>query len=332
MNVLVGVISHAAAWVIPRSFIDQLRGDFPQHTFADAWDVGTIRQLIPDADVAFVPDVDREMLVSARRLRWIQSPSVGVGAMLYPEMVASPVVITIPRGVRSRAIAEHVLGVSVALARQFQLAIRRQVGHRWAQDELEGPTTSIITLRGRRMGIVGLGSIGSEVARLAVAFGLRVSAVRRRRIAEERLDAARGVDEVLPPERLDDLLKTADIVVLSAPQTSSTVRLIGAHELSQMRRGAYFINIARGTLVDDDALIAALRSGHLGGAALDVFADEPLNPASPYWDMPNVIVTPHTSGAMADSWASLVALFSENLRRFEAGQPMLNVVDKRAGY
>jgi phosphoglycerate dehydrogenase-like enzyme len=327
MNILVGVISHAAAWTIPRSFVDRLRRDLPQHTILEAWDTGAIRRLIPDADTAFVPDVDREMLASAPRLRWIQTPAVGIGGMLYPEMIESPVVITTARGVRARAIAEHVLGASVALARQFPFAMRRQVAHQWAQDELESSTTAIITLRGRRMGIVGLGAIGREVARLAAAFGLRVSGIRRR--VDEPIAE---IDEVLSPDRLGDLLGASDFVVLAVPQTQATTRLIGSRELAQTKRGAFLVNIARGALVDDEALIAALKSGQLGGAALDVFTDEPLPPASPYWDLPNVLITPHTSGAMADHWESLIALFSENLRRFEAGQPLLNSVDKRAGY
>jgi phosphoglycerate dehydrogenase-like enzyme len=328
MRVLLGVISPAAAWVMPRRFVDALRAEFTQHTFTDTWDFDGIRRLIVDADAAFIPNLTRDMLASAPRLRWIQSPAVGVGHMLFPEMIASPVVITCARGIRARAIAEHVIGVAIALARQLHTAIRRQAQHRWAQDELESDTSAIYTLQGLRMGVVGLGSIGCEVARLAAALGMRVSAVRRRAIHT----SATGLDEVLPPERLADLLAASDVVVLAAPHTSSTDRIIGARELAQMKPGALLVNISRGTLVDDDALVAALRSGRLGGAALDVFTREPLASESPYWDLPNVIVTPHTSGAMADYWTPLVALFSENLRRFERGEPLLNVVDKKAGY
>jgi phosphoglycerate dehydrogenase-like enzyme len=328
MKILVGVISHAAAWVIPRSLIDQLRRDFPEHTFIDTWDQEGIRRLIADADIAFVPHVDRGMLAASARLRWIQSPAVGVGSMLFPEMVASPIVITTARGIRARAIAEHVLGVSVALARQLHVAVRRQMAHEWAQDELEGPTTSIRTLQGRRIGIVGLGSIGLEVARVAAAFGMRVSAIRR------RVDLPRpdSVEDILPPERLGDLLAKSDVVVLSAPLTAATTHLIGRSEIGQMKPGALLVNVGRGKLVDDGAVVEALRTARLGGAALDVFTHEPLDPSSPYWDLPNVIVTPHTSGAMDDYWTPLVALFSENLRRFERGDPLLNLVDKSAGY
>lgn len=313
---------------MPRASVDRLRRDFPQHEFLDAWDDDTIHRLLPDVDVAFVPYMSREMLGSARRLRWIQVPAVGVGHMLSPEMIASPVVITSARGIRARAIAEHVLGVAIALARQLHVAVRRQVERRWAQDELEGATTAIRTLRGATLGVVGAGSIGLEVARVARGFGLRVIATRRRMDRPSPPE----VDDVFPPERLGDLLAASDVVVLSVPSTEATRVLIGRDELARIKRGAFLINIGRGTLVDDDAVVDALRSGTLGGAALDVFTHEPLDASSPYWTLPNVIVTPHISGAMEDYWTPLLDLFTANLRRFEAGDPLINLVDKQAGY
>ena len=329
MNVLVGVISDFEAWVMPRPFVDRLRAAFPHHTFIEAWDRDTVRRLLPDADVAFTPYVDRDVFESARRLRWVQSPAVGVGSLLFPALVQSDVVLTTARGIRARAIAEHVLGVSIALARQLNVAIRSQAGHEWAQDLIEGPgRCTVRTLLGARIGIVGLGSIGLEVARIAAPFGMRVSGIRRR--ADEALPD--GVEDVLPPERLHDLLARSDIVLLSAPLTSSTRHLIGKPELDVIKRGAFLINIGRGHLVDDEALVAALRDGRVGGAALDVFTHEPLDPHSPYWDLPNVIITPHTSGAMSDYWTPLVDLFCDNLRRFEDNQPLRNVADKHAGY
>jgi phosphoglycerate dehydrogenase-like enzyme len=178
------------------------------------------------------------------------------------------------------------------------------------------------------MGIVGLGAIGLEVANIAVPFGFRVSAIRRR----GGQPVPTGVDAVWTPDRLDDLLAQSDVVVIAAPHTPETKRLIGRAQIDRMKPGALLVNVARGKLLDDDALIEALRAGRVGGAALDVFSQEPLDPSSPYWDLPNVIVTPHTSGAMHDYWTPLVALFAENLRRFEKGDPLLNVVDKVAGY
>jgi len=328
MNILVGVISPAPAWVMPKHFVDQLRRDFPHHTFCEAWDRDAIRRLLPDADAAFTPFVDRDVFRSASHLRWVQSPAVGVGSLMFPELLASPVVITSARGIRARSIAEHVLGVTIALARKLPVAIRAQIEHRWAQDELEGASVDVRTLQGQRMGIVGLGAIGLELAKIAAPFGFRISAIRRR-VDEPKPD---GVEDVWPPDRLADLLAQSDVVVLAAPHTPETKRLIGKAELDRIKRGALLVNIARGKMVDDDAVIAALRDGRLGGAALDVFSEEPLDPSSPYWDLPNVIVTPHTSGAMQDYWTPLVALFADNLRRFECGESLRNVVDKVAGY
>jgi phosphoglycerate dehydrogenase-like enzyme len=205
--------------------------------------------------------------------------------------------------------------------------MRRQVDRVWAVEELE-LGGAVRTLSGRHMVIVGLGSIGQEVARLASAFGLRVSGVRR------QTDAPRpdGVEVVVPPGQLLQLLTTADVVVLAAPLTPATRGLLNRDALAACKRGAFLVNIGRGQLIDDEAVIAALNDGTLAGAALDVFAKEPLPPDSPYWDLPNTIVTPHVSGAMEDYWTPLVSLFAENLRRFEQGRPLLNLVDKRAGY
>jgi len=328
MNVLVGVISPAAIWVMPRQFVDQLRHDFPQHAFLEAWERDTLRRLLPDADVAFTPFVDRDLFPSLPRLRWVQSPAVGVGSLMFPELLASGVILTSARGIRARSMAEHVLGVTIALARRLPHAMRSQAAHHWAQDELEGPSSGVRILHGARMGIVGLGAIGAELAKIAAPFGFRISAIRR------RIDrpAPDGVDEVWTPDRLPDLVAKSDVIVIAAPHTPETKRLIGRRELDAVKRGAFLINVARGKMIDDDAVIEALRDGRLGGAALDVFTQEPLDPQSPYWDLPNVIITPHTSGSLQDYWTPLVALFADNLRRFESGRELVNVVDKMAGY
>jgi phosphoglycerate dehydrogenase-like enzyme len=328
MNVLVGVISPAAIWVLPRRFVDQLRADFPQHTFLDAWDRDAIRRLLPDADVAFTPFIDRDVFPQATRLRWIQSPAVGVGSLMFPALLASNVVVTSARGIRARSIAEHVIGVTIALARRLPEALRAQSAHRWAQDDLEGAGSGVRLLAGSTMTIVGLGSIGTEVARLAAPFGIRIFGIRRT-VPGPPVD---GVEEIVSLDRLHDLLAKSDIVVLSMPHTPDTKQVIGRRELDRVKRGALLVNIARGKLIDDAAVVEALRDGRLGGAALDVFTKEPLDGDSAYWDLPNAIVTPHTAGAMEDYWTPLVALFSDNLRRFEHGAPLRNVVDKVVGY
>ncbi len=281
MIILIAVFSPTAAWNLPREHVEALRRAFPQHEFQAVWDVDALRAAAPGADAAFTASLDREMLRSAPRLRWVQSPAAGVGFMLTPEMAASEVVLTNMKGVRARAIAEHVMGVTIALARQLPAAIRHQAAHVWANDALES-SGAIRTLHGRRMGIVGLGSIGLEVAKLASPFGLRVSGIRRRVAEPPPSGPGWAVDDVLPPERLLDLLGRSDVVVLSAPITTATRGLIGEAELAAMKPGALLVNVGRGRLVDDEALAAALREGRIGGAALDVFTREPLDAASPY--------------------------------------------------
>jgi phosphoglycerate dehydrogenase-like enzyme len=327
MKIVVGIVHPNQAWVLPRPFVDELRRDFPQHTFIDAWDRETLRQVLPQGDAAFAAFVDRDIVHSLTRLRWVQAPAVGVGHILSEELIASPIVLTSARGVRARAIAEHVLGMAIALARQLPLVMSRQRHHEWALDEIEA-SRLVRTLRQRQMGIIGLGSIGLEVAQAASGFGMRVWAIRKR--TDEPAPAS--VERILSPDRLSELLTSSDVIVLSAPLTPETRQLINTDTLAMMKRGAFLINIGRGKLIDDEAVAAAVRSGQLGGAALDVFTREPLDPSSPFWDLPNVIVTPHMSGAMEDYWTPLVALFAENLRRFERGDQLLNVVDKRAGY
>lgn len=328
MNVLVGVIAPGTAWVLPRHWIGALRERFPRHQFLEAWDREAIRRQLPEADVAFTPFIDQDVFASAKRLQWVQSPAVGVGSLMFPEMIASPVVVTSARGIRARSIAEHVLGVSIALARRLPHALRAQQAHRWAHEDLEGPASGVRVLQGARMGIVGLGAIGLEVARIASAFGLKVVAIRRRAAGPP----PDGLEAVMGPDRLHTLLARSDIVVLALPHTPETKQIIGRRELDVVKRGALLVNVARGKLVDDAAVVEALRDGRLGGAALDVFTHEPLGPESPYWDLANVIITPHTAGAMEDYWTPLVALFSDNLERFERGEPLVNVVDKQAGY
>jgi D-2-hydroxyacid dehydrogenase (NADP+) len=327
MHIAVGVISPNAAWVLPPRFIDELRAEFPHHAITAAWDRQALRAALLEADAAFAAFLDADLVPALSKLRWVQAPAAGVSHLISPELVASPIVLTSACGIRSRAIAEHVLGVALVLARQIHTAIHRQVNHLWSLDEIEAGG-AIRTLHGAHMGIVGLGSIGREIAALAGPFGMRVSGIRKR--IDRPLPP--GVEEVLPPDRLPVLLGRSDVVVLSAPLTEETRSLIGAETIRHVKPGALLINIGRGKLIDDDVVMAALQDGRLGGAALDVFTREPLEPASPYWDLPNVVITPHMSGAMEDYWTPLVRLFADNLRRFEAGAPLVNVVDKAAGY
>ena len=326
MLILVSIYGPVAVWNIPVDYVRRFRREFPAHTFLHATNESETRQLIPEAEVMFSSEIDRQQFALASRLKWIHSPAAGVGGMLFPEMVASPVVITNSRGVSADTMAEHTLAVTLALFRNLPLAVARQREHVWAQDE--------VSLRGNRMIagahvlVVGLGAIGCAIAARMAALGARVSGIRRRAGGS----VAEGVSQIATTNQLSAMLPEADIVVISAPHTSETQRLIGSAELAAMKRNAVLVNVSRGRLVDEAALASALQEGRLAGAALDVFEHEPLQADSPLWDLPNVLITPHTSGFRPDHWDVMTDLFAENLRRHDAGTDLLNVVDKRAGY
>jgi phosphoglycerate dehydrogenase-like enzyme len=326
MLILVSVHSPVAVWNIPGEYVSRLRREFPAHTFLHATNDAEMLALLPESDVLFSSEINRAQLGAARRLQWIHSPAAGVGGMLFDEMVAGPVVITNSRGVSADTMAEHVLAVTLAFFRNVPLAMHRQIQHVWAQDEISGRPNR--TIDGAHVVIVGLGAIGSAVARRMAALGARVTGVRRTADARGLSD----VSEMLPPSGLPRALADADVVVISAPHTRDTRGLIGAPELAAMKPDAILVNVSRGRLVDEDALAAALQQGRLGGAALDVFEREPLPPDSPLWDLPNVLITPHTSGFRPDHWDVMTSLFAENLRRYESGHGLLNLVDKDAGY
>ncbi|HJR60613.1 MAG TPA: D-2-hydroxyacid dehydrogenase [Vicinamibacterales bacterium] len=327
MKVLVGIYSPFAAWNIPAGHVARLQREFPAHRFLHAVTEADMLPLIGEAEAAYTSELRPEHFSAAPRLRWVHSPAAGVGAMLFPALIESPVVISNSRGMSADPIAEHVIGLALALFRKFPLAFRSQAVRHWAQDEAIAPPP-LRSLQSSHVLIVGLGRIGAACAWRFAALGATVSAVRR------RLDqpVPPGVGAVGAPDRLPDLLRTADLVVLTAAQTRETHGLIGEPELRAMKPDAMLINVSRGKLVDEAALARALAQGTIGGAGLDVFEHEPLDPASPLWAEPNVIITPHMSGFRPDHWDAATALFAENLRRFDAGQPLLNVVDKTAGY
>jgi phosphoglycerate dehydrogenase-like enzyme len=250
--------------------------------------------------------------------------------MLFPALIASAVQMTNSRGISADTIAEHVLAVTLASFRKLPLALQSQTARTWAQDAILA-LPPLRTIAGSEVLVVGLGSIGTATARRMSALGARVTATRR------HPDGPRPdfVQRVAAPADLLDLLRSADVVVLAAPHTRETRRLIGLRELAAMRPDAILVNVSRGTLIDEAALIAALArrpQPAIAGAALDVFEDEPLPPESPLWDLPNVLITPHMAGFRPDHWDAVTTLFSENLRRFEADRPLLNVVNKQNGY
>lgn len=330
-TILVGIYSPFPAWNIPLASVARLQDQFPHHRILHARSDDEALELVGDAEIAFMAEVRPSHLQAAGRLQWIHSPAAGVGGMLFPAMVESPVVMTNSRGISADTIAEHVLAVTLAMFRKLPLVWQSQAAKEWAQSAVLADPP-LRTIAGARALVVGLGSIGMATASRLAALGARVEAVRRRPGGPQPA----FVERVVSPEALIDVLPGADVVVLAAPQTRDTRGLIGPRELGAMRRGSLLVNVSRGKLVDEAALATALSAPPLtrtvSGAALDVFEHEPLSPDSPLWSLPNVLITPHIAGFRADHWDAVTALFADNLRRFESGQSLLNVVDKVAGY
>ncbi len=282
-------------------------------------------------------DAFDRLLARTPRLAWVHSATAGVERVLTPASRQRSLVITNARGVFSQPIAEYVLMMILAVSRRLPQLLELQRERTW--QPLEGAELADVTV-----GVVGLGSIGRAVASLATAFGCRVIATRRRSEigsasgTEVESDAqaapaeALGLDRILGPDGLPELLAESDFVVLATPLTPATENLIDAPALEAMKPGAWLINVARGRLVDEHALVRALREGQIGGAILDTFRDEPLPATSPFYGLDNVIVTPHTSWSSGRVLDRSVELFCANLRRYAVGEPLTNVVDPAAGY
>ncbi len=275
------------------------------------------------ADVLFAWSGGRDLLrpawVSAGSLRWIQAASAGVDGLLFPELVASDVVLTNARGVFDRPIAEHVVGLLLLFAKDLRGVLERQRRREWRPRDTE-------TLEGKRLLVVGVGSIGRAIARTAKTFGMVVRGVGRTTRPDAVFGTVMGVDE------LHDALGWADVVVDALPATPATHHLFDAEAFAAMNPWARFVNVGRGSTVDEAALVEALRSGRIAAAALDVFETEPLPETSPLWELPNVVITPHVAGDVAGWREAVVEVFVENLERYLTGEPLRNVVDKGLGF
>jgi phosphoglycerate dehydrogenase-like enzyme len=325
MKLVVALLHRFELWQAPEWFVQRLRADFPQIKIVSVPDYDTLTAEIRDAEIMLGWSLRADQFQQAKKLRWIHSTAAAVHQLMSPELAASEVVVTNARSVHGPVVAEHVLAVMLALAKHLPSAFRAQQQRRWVQKEIyrEDPRE----LSGSTLLLVGLGNIGREVLRHAKALGMRVLAVRR-----HPEQGSHGADEIFGTAELQRALPLADFVVLAAPLTEKSEHLINQDALNAMKREAFLINVSRGPLIDDAALIAALRDGRIAGAALDVFAEEPLPPDSHYWQLENCLITPHTAAVTSKLWPRHYDLFSRNLRHFLAGQPLEGIVDKRAGY
>ncbi len=285
--------------------------------------------LVAEAEVMLDVDrvTDRDLAHQAPRLQWIQLSSSGVGQIVSRMGLGDrPVVVTNAAGLHATPLAEFVLFAMLYFAKRMPRVLVDQRRHHWERFALD-------TLPGKTLGIVGFGQVGRAIAKLARPAGLHILAVRRT-VASPAGDPSPSPDAdlVYPPSGLGTVLGKSDYVALIVPLTPETAGLLGKAQLALMKPGAVLINVGRGQLVDEAALVEALQSGHLAGAALDVFAQEPLPASSPLWDLPNVLVTPHSMSTALDENARLVDLFCDNLRRYLAGEVLCNVFDSTRGY
>ncbi len=309
--------------VLTGAQLDCVREAAPAMRLIVTPDPGEIETILDDVEIA-TARVPTALLERAPRLRWFQAWGAGTDWLLsHPELIKRDLVVTNTSGIHPIQMTEHVLMLILALARRLADALRAQGRHTWRHME----NTEVSELAGKTLLLIGLGAIGQRAARLAACLGMRVLAVRRR-----AAEPAAGVEAVFGPHRLPDLLPAADFVVLVAPLTAETHHLIAARELALMKPTAFLVNVGRGGLVDEAALISALQEGRIAGAGLDVFEAEPLPADSPLWEMPNVIITGHYGGVSPEYDHRAFDVFLDNLRRYQAGQPLRNVVDKGRGY
>jgi len=300
--------------------------------------IATITNAVPEATVVasdienashYIADTDilvawgfndiRNLYTKAANIKWVHALSAGVEKLIFPEIQNSAAILTNSKGIHGIPVAEHVFAMILSFTRGLNLFVRQQIAKQWKRV----PTDEI---HDKTIGIVGLGSIGREIAKRAKCLGLRVLAVKREMTNEL------FVDELYSPDRLGDMLANADFVVVAVPLTEETKGMFGLDQFALMKRSAYFINIARGAVVREADLITALEQKIIQGAGLDVFEHEPLAETSPLWAMSNVIITPHLAALSPYYLDRAIKLFAENLTRYALGREMFNIVDKSKGY
>jgi D-2-hydroxyacid dehydrogenase (NADP+) len=314
---------------------------FERDKLRDEW-LAQIRAIAPDMHVLVTRERDeieaalneieiaaldfpRDLLPQARNLRWFQQWAAGADWLLrHPEAVDLDFVLTNASGVHPTPISEHIFALLLAFARLIDRSVRHQVRGEWMAEEQK---RDVFELADKTMVLIGVGAIGERTAQIATAFDMQVLGVRRNPQV-----SVLGVEKMVSPGRLLEILPDADFVVITAPLTQETQGMIGERELRAMKPTAYLVNIGRGGIVDEDALIRALEEGRIAGAGLDVFEEEPLPKDSPLWRMENVIVTAHYAGYNPRYDERAMAIFLDNLRRYKAGEPLRNVVDKKLGY
>jgi phosphoglycerate dehydrogenase-like enzyme len=326
VRVLISIQQPVTQWQIPADGVETLRRRFPDIEFVHATSDEQRAAGLKDCDVAYTWILKGHEAATASRLKWVHTSAVAVETICLNDLFARGIVVSNTRGVQAVPIAEHVMAVTLALAKRLPFVIENQQQARWAQNEFTGARLPWL-LKGKTLGVIGVGTIGGEIAARAGAFGMRVIAMRRR-VGEPLA----GIERIFGQDQLYQFLSQCQVLVIAAPLTPQTHLLLDAPQFAQLPQGAIVINVGRAKIIDTDALMQSLESGHLGGASLDVFPQEPLPPDHRLWKMPNVILTPHTSGFRHGHWDEVVELFADNLDRFLRGEPLKFQVQPDLGY
>jgi phosphoglycerate dehydrogenase-like enzyme len=327
MKLLIVIQHRLELWNAPSWFGERLGHDFPGLEIAQRKSYDGVETDLADAEVIFTISLRPKQFTAAPKLRWIHAPTAAVHQFMFRELIEGQTVLTNSTEVHGPVVAEHVIALIFALAKKIPQAALLQRQQVWGQESIwQGQRLREVA--GATLGLIGLGNIGQRVAQMASSLGMRVIAVRE----HVEKGTPPGVHEVYSTAELDRILGQSDFVVMAVPLLTATQRLMNAERFAQMKPDAYLINVGRGPQVDESALTQALRTRQIAGAALDVFEQEPLPPESPLWGLDNLLITPHTAGLTEKLWHRHYELFSDNLRRYLAHQPLRSVVDKHAGY
>lgn len=325
---LVICVWHAfTEWRPKAHMADAIRRRWPEMRVVHLPDYTRLAEELPDTDIFVGYSLRPEQLKVARKLKWVHSTAAGVAQLMYPELRESGVLVTNPSGVFSVPMAEHTMGMMIALARNFPDSVRHQDRAHWGQQDISDQPQHLTELNGKLLLIVGFGSIGHELAKRAKGFDMRVWGVSRTGKGDGQL-----AERIVPVSELHSVLPEADYIVIAAPQTGETKKLIGASEIALMKKGASVVNVSRGMLLDEAALLRALEEWRLNGAALDVAETEPLPEDSPLWKAPRLFITPHTSAMSDRLWTRQTEMLMNLLERWFGGREMYNVVDFEKGY
>ncbi len=300
-------------WKLPEGADQKLRARFPEVIFNITESKKEFKSFLKDCEVLLCWRLNKEFLPYAEKLKWVHTAMAGIEDFMYPEFAESHIVLTNSSGVASVGIAEHVIGMMLSFSRKIFESIRYQFKGEYGRFEIWEGDPIPFELEGKTVGIIGYGSIGRELASRCKALGMKVITSKR-------------------TESVEELLRISDFVAVTLPLTDETRGMIAEKELKMMKKQAYLINVARGEIIQEKALIKALKEGWIAGAALDVFEEEPLPEGHPFYEMPNVLITPHISGTNPEYMNRVVEIFAENLHRYLEGKALKNIVDKKRGY